>query len=218
MDRDFGFDYVPIPDYSDTDPRKYGTERGRHGRRLVEYFPPSRHDSMAGQSIHYDPEFTTYTYGDPTSPKARLRELEPRSLLVFYCGLEGWGKYRSNPALYIMGYFEVAKAGVANELDNQLVRREFSQNFHVRHPTVYREDRSALVLVKGGRGSRLLDRAVLISEMGVNRKGAPLKVLSHKMRGIFGHFGGKVAIQRSPPRWVWPEFVQSAADFVRSLD
>jgi len=117
-----------------------------------------------------------------------------------------------------MGYFEIAKAGIASEMGDQLVRREFFENFHVRHSTVYRDDRDALVLVKGGRESRLLKQAVLISEMGVDRNGTPLKVLSHEMRRIFGDFGGKVAIQRSPPRWVRPESVRSATDFVQSLD
>jgi len=214
----FDFDYVPIPDYTDTDPRKYGTERGRFGRTLAEYFPSPRQEKMAKQSIHYDPEFSTFTYGDPTSPKARLRRLEPGSLLVFYCGLEGWNKYHSDPALYIMGYFEVSRAGLARQIGDDLVHREFSKNFHVRHPSIYSEDRGALVLVKGGRSSRLLNRAFCISEMGVDRKGKPLKILSHKMRRIVGDFGGRVSIQRSPPRWVWPEFSKGAMDFVRSLD
>ena len=74
-----------------------------------------------------------------------------------------------------------------------------------------------LVLVKGGPGSRLLERAVLISEWGTNRVGQPLKILSTPMRDVFGGFGGRVSLQRSPPRWVDSRYVGRAADFVRSL-
>src|SRR5206468_7575922 len=92
------FGYVPIPDGGNVDPRKYGnTLDERHGRRLVEYFPLSRQPNMAKQSIHFDPEFKTFTYGDPNTLKARLRHLEPGDLLVFYCGLEGWN-FKSDPA------------------------------------------------------------------------------------------------------------------------
>ena len=48
-------------------------------------------------------------------------------------------------------------------------------------------------------------------------KGRPLKVLSPTMQKIFGDFDGHVSIQRSPPRWVMPKFVERAAKFVRSL-
>lgn len=44
-----------------------------------------------------------------------------------------------------------------------------------------------------------------------------LKVLSPQMQKIFGTFGGKVSIQRSPPRWVEPAFVEKAIKFVSRL-
>jgi hypothetical protein len=37
------------------------------------------------------------------------------------------------------------------------------------------------------------------------------------MRRIFGDFSGHPGIQRSPPRFVFPEFAKKAATFVRSL-
>ena len=89
--RDSTFEYVPIPDYGNNDSRTYGNTEGRHGRMLVEYFPLPRQNVMENQSIHVDPEFQTFTYGDPTSPKAQLRNLQFGDILVFYCGLQGWG-------------------------------------------------------------------------------------------------------------------------------
>ena len=66
-----------------------GVNRRHLFRYLVDYFPSSRQEKMRSQSLHLDPEFTTFTYGDPTPPKSGLRRLGPGDLLVFYCGLKG---------------------------------------------------------------------------------------------------------------------------------
>jgi len=52
---------------------------------------------------------------------------------------------------------------------------------------------------------------------GKDRSGKPLKVLSPAMQKVFGTFGGHVSIQRSPPRWVEPEFVEGAIEFLKDL-
>ena len=171
---------------------------------------------MADQPMHVNPEFESFTYGDPTAPKAGLRRLQPGDLLVFYCGLEGCG-FASKPALYLMGFFEVERAGRATDFTKVELKRLFSRNFHVRHARVFDRQKQSLVLVKGTPNSRLLDKAVRISVYGKDRAGKPLKVLSTEMRRVFGDFDGKISIQRSPPRWVAPAFTAKAADFVRSL-
>ena len=61
-------------------------------------------------------------------------------------------------------------------------------------------------------------RAHQISSVGKDRAGKPLKVLSSAMQKVFGSFGGHVSIQRSPPRWVEPEFVDKAIRFVTGLE
>jgi hypothetical protein len=88
--QDGSFEYIPIPDGLGVDPRTYGTLLGRRGDPLAGYFPPRRREKMRHQPAHVDPEFATFTYGDPTPPKAGLRRLERGDLLVFYCGLQGW--------------------------------------------------------------------------------------------------------------------------------
>ena len=215
--KDGSFEYVPIPDQFGVDRRTYGNTVGRQGRPLVAYFPQSRQVSMMNRSVHYDPEFKTFTYGDPTSPKAGLRRLEPGDMLIFYCGLKGWD-FESAPALYLMGYFEVEAAGKASDFEPAGLAGKFARNFHVRHPSVYAEQKDRLVLVKGSLNSRLLKNAVRISDMGSDRAGKPLKVLSSRMQGIFGPFGGKISFQRSPTRWVDEKHVRQAADFVRLLE
>jgi len=217
---DLTFEYVPIPDGRNIDERKYGTTHDQwHGRLLVEYFPTSKQARMATQSIHFDPEFHSFTYGDPTSPKASLRELSRGDMLVFYSGLQGYD-FSSAPALYIIGYFEVERVLLAtSRIDPGPELNHFSENFHVRHRQVYLKDsRNGLVLVKGGRRSRLLRSAIKISEIGRDVAGRPLKVLSTEMRKVFGDFGGRNSFQRSPPRWVNHDLVAKAAELVRSLD
>ena len=99
-----------------------------------------------------------------------------------------------------------------------MLKGEFGNNFHVRYPAIIERQREDLVLVKGGPGSRLLRRARRISVEDRDRAGKPLKVLSPEMREVFGAFGGRVSIQRSPPRWVEPAFVDRAVAFLKGLE
>src|SRR5262245_7835435 len=179
--------------------------------------------ALATQTVHVDPEWDTFTYGDPTMPKRSLRQLQPGDFLVFYCGLQRWDSKKgwnhdSSPALYLAGYFEVTLAGMAGDFDKKTLLSEFGKNFHVRYPTVFARQKDELVLVKGGPGSRLFKTARQISVDGKDRTGKALKVLSPAMRKVFGDFGGRVSIQRSPPRWVEPRFVREAIGYLTDLE
>jgi hypothetical protein len=143
---------------------------------LSGYFAESRREVMTERHVHHDPEFETFTYGDPTSPKRSLRHLRPGDFLAFYCGLQEWDAYGGwnrdhRPALYLIGYFEVARAGMAGDLDEKVLRSEFGKNFHVRYPSIYERQKDALVLVRGGPGSRLFRTAYRISSEGKDRAG-----------------------------------------------
>jgi hypothetical protein len=217
------FEFICIPDNKRVSIHTYGNMVGRSGKPMVGFFPESRRKLMAVQTVHVDPDWETCTYGDPTLPKRSLRHLQPGDFLVFYCGLQEWDAERGwngdrRPALYLAGYFEVALAGMARDFDKKVVRETFGQNFHVRYPAVFKRQQDALVLVKGGPGSRLLHKAHRISAEGRDRAGQPLKVLSPKMQTVFGAFGGHVSIQRSPPRWVEPAFVDRAIEFLKNLE
>jgi Nucleotide modification associated domain 3 len=197
--KDGTFEFIPIPKYGNRDPRTYGNIIGRHGKPLIEYFPKQRQAKMADHSMHVDPEFETYTYGDPTPPKSSLKNLEEGDMLIFYCGLHGWD-FKCEPALYLIGYFEVLKAGIASDFDPKIINKLFNHNYHVMHQGLFHEQKDRLVLVKGSDESRLLNKAVLISTTDQDKAGKPLKILSPEMRKIFGTFNGKLSIQRSPPR------------------
>jgi hypothetical protein len=217
------FEFICIPDNKRVSIHTYGNMVGSDGTPLAGYFPESRRKTMAKQHVHVDPEFETFTYGDPTTPKRSLRHLQPGDFLVFYCGLQEWDSEKGwngdgRPALYLAGYFEVALAGMAADFGKNVLKREFGQNFHVRYPPVYKRQKDDLVLVKGGPGSRLLRKAHCISAEGRDRAGRPLKVLSPTMRRVFGDFGGHVSVQRSPPRWVEPAFVDRAIGYLKQLE
>src|SRR3954469_5699593 len=133
--RNGSFEFVPIPDRfrgAGVDLRTYGKTHGRLGHAIADYFPKARREGVLNQSIHADPEFATFTYGDPTVPKASLGRLTEGSLLVFYAGLKGFD-FECPPALYIVGYFEVARAGLASTYSQAEVAEMFRNNFHVMH-------------------------------------------------------------------------------------
>jgi hypothetical protein len=211
---DHSFEFIPIPDDSATDDRTYGNTMGRTGRPLVDFLPKRLQSRMMSQAMHVDPEFETFTYGDPTPPKAGLRRLEAGDLLVFYAGLQGW-ECGVPPALYLIGYFLVEFAGKARELSPKIVKAAFAGNFHVRHPHVFASQRDRLVLVKGGKGSKLLKKAICISVPASSPPGH--MVLSTKMRAIFGDLNGKPDITRSPTRWIESGHIGSAYDYCSAL-
>jgi hypothetical protein len=214
---DGSFEYLPIPDGYRPDTRTYENTIGRKGRPLADYLPRQLRQRWRNTSLHIDPEFDTFTYGDPTQGAKRgLKVLSKGDYLIFYCGLEGWD-FHSPPALYLMGYFEVLTAGLAKDFSEPEIQALFAENAHVRNRGFYEREKQQLVLVKGTTSSRLLSRAVLISESGIDRSGKPLKVLSKEMRSVFGDFGGKVGIQRSSPRWIDPAYAAAAVEFLRNL-
>ena len=157
---DGSFDYVPIPDRLNRDKRTYGNTRGKRGRLLIDYFPSGLRQRMIDQKIHMDPEFETFTYGDPSYPKSGLRLLDVGDLLIFYCGLEGWD-CDVPPALYILGYFEVAAAGLVDEFSPSDLKRLFGANFHVRNDSVWREQLGKLVSGEGRLGESYDDEGRL---------------------------------------------------------
>lgn len=220
---DGSFEFMCIPDNKGVSVHTYGNMVGRNGKPHVGYFTGSRRKLMALQTVHVDPEWESFTYGDPTTPKRSLRNLNPGDFLVFYCGLQKWNSESEwqndcRPSLYLAGYFEVALAGMAGDFESSVLKSEFEKNFHVRYPSVFQQQKDDLVLVKGGPGSRLFKKARQISAVGMDRAGKPLKVISPALQKVFGTFGGHVSIQRSPPRWVESEFVDKAVDYLKGLE
>jgi hypothetical protein len=79
------FEYIPIPESKPTtESRRFSEIPGRWGETLAEYA-----SNLADEVPHFDPEFTTYTYGDSSQNKrSQLRRLGEDDLLIFYAGLK----------------------------------------------------------------------------------------------------------------------------------
>lgn len=156
------FEYVPIPEntpYVSQRSLYFRNLPARHGGTLAQYVPP-RYREMAA---HYDPEFETFTYGDPTRNKrGQLLRLEYGDLLVFYAGLRPEG-FREANRLYIIGYFTVESVA-SIEVNAPWPPSNFR---HLQGNAHLRRDRldSGLVVVCGNaQKSRLLERAIAISD------------------------------------------------------
>jgi hypothetical protein len=163
---DGSFEYVPIPErkptrvrvptYADLD--------------LSIEVPPAVRDTP----VHLDPEFATYphctanTYGDEHGVKAGpLSRLDPGDHLLFYATLSLHGDHeaardwiRPDWGAYLIGEFcveHVVHGATLDDLDGRW-RERFANNAHLKRETV-----DARVLVAGGDGSGLYDRAVPLS-------------------------------------------------------
>jgi len=212
--RDGTFEYIPIPDEKQNG-RRYGEITGKNTKEpLWKFFPKTRQKNIINVTVHYDPEFDTFTYGDPTRPKRSLRRLQQEDLLVFYAGLEPYDFEDDNKRrLYIIGYFVIQDIGVSTDFSKRQLSDIFGNNFHVK----YRANEQNCILVKGTGESRLLHYAYPISDVGVDRGGHKLCVLSGDMKKIFGSFTKLSAIQRSTPRWVSSEKCETADEWIRKL-
>jgi len=80
------FEYVPIPESTELLEGKgitYLDLPAKHGGTLDKY-------SGSTGYTHYDPEFESFTYGEPSKPKrSQLLKLTQGDLLVFYAGFQG---------------------------------------------------------------------------------------------------------------------------------
>ncbi len=88
--------------------------------------------------------------------------------------------------------------------------------FHVRHPNVFARDRRKLLVIKGGKGSRLFKKAHLIGEKRRLKSGSLWQLITPQMAKIFGNFRGVGSLQRSTPRWVEARFIAKAKMFIES--
>lgn len=194
--KDGSFEYVPISerDSSSTETRTYKNTIGRHGLPLSAYLPKK----IENRKMHFDPEFETFTYGDPTAKRKWLLKLEAGDLLVFYAGLLPFENKNYKNGLYIIRYFTVEDKIDFNALSREEIekcRKIYPKNAH----SMRSRDVNGLVMVIGKKSeSRLLDTAILISQPRPDKSGKLCQSISNEMKTLLGISG---FIQRSiPPR------------------
>jgi Nucleotide modification associated domain 3 len=195
---DGSFEYIPIPevDPDSNESRTYENTKGRKGQPLAYYLPSRVKDSC----MHFDPEFETFTYGDPTSKRKFLLKLDKDDLLVFYAGLTPFMNTKYEEALYIIGYFTIDQIIDFNQLtetEADEIAQRYQNNAHIKRSIDYQD----LVIVVGNKEkSRLLDKAILISTRKPDKRGRPYHAVSPEMEELLNIHG---SIQRSiPPRFI----------------
>jgi len=199
------FEYVPIPESSQfVSPRSvyFRDLPARHGGTLAQYVPRRYQEAAA----HYDPEFETFTYGDPTRNKrAQLLRLDDGDMIVFYAGLRSIGS-RESGRLYIIGYFTV-KAVESIEPTNSWPPKDAPHLLGNAHLRRNRPDQGLVVLCGHTRTSKLLDRAIVISDE--TQRATPE---IEKRIGIHG------SLKRAIGRWVPPECITNAVKWIVEQD
>ncbi|CAN5116163.1 hypothetical protein BH11PSE10_BH11PSE10_08990 [soil metagenome] len=193
---DGSFEFVPIPEaapvehglyYSGIKARREGTLADVIGR-----------DGLT----HYDPEFVTYSYGEPSHPKrSQLLRLDKGDHLVFYAGFQGASI--ATGTCCVIGYLNVATVhAMKPEFDWPPAELSHLDNAHFRR--VKRED--SLVVVEGDRDySRLLTRAIPISD-------AKQQVLP----AITQTVGFSGSVMRAIGRWVPDAQVETTLEWIHS--
>lgn len=179
------FEYVPIPESSELIEGKgvtYPELIARHGGTLDQY-------SGSTGFTHYDPEFETFTYGEPSEPKrSQLLKMTTGDFVVFYAGFQGQDIAKGT--CFIIGYLSVRaihRAPIGETWPpNSLARLHRNAHFRRKNPE------PTLVVVEGDpRVSHLYTIAPRLSD-------DHQKVLS-ELEDVIG-FGGSV--MRAIGRWV----------------
>lgn len=189
------FEYIPILERKfekSEEKRTYANTVGRKGKPFSTYLPKR----VWNKIVHYDPEFETYTYGDPHKPKRdTLLKLEKDDLLVFYASLTPFENSNYPRGLYIIGYFTIEKVVDFDKLTQEEIREFYQQYSNSPHFKRKDSSKNSLALIVGQKTrSKLLDQAILISETGCDSIGRVYYKVSCEIEKTLGIKG---SIQRS---------------------
>lgn len=230
------FDLIPINEtYNDkpkninrkiVENRTFQNTKVRTNKFLIEYFPSNKKDKYKNSIIHFDPEFETFTYGDPSFTKNGLLKLQKGDYLIFYSSLTPFpGIKNAEVKLYVIGYFEIAKVIAVKDIcEYEKLLKNFKNNFHVKHYNIFKRDvttvkNKGLKLVQGTKNSRFLKRAQLISDKSEYGKDRLKRfVVSKEMQKIFGRFNDKICIQRNALRFVDFKHVPKTHEWLMNLE
>lgn len=149
--KDGSFEYIPIPEgCASSEDKTYSKLSGKNYKSIVKFIPKKLCDAIP----HIDPEFKTFTYGDPTPNKRKqLARLLPGDLLIFYAGLE---PENDISRIFIVGYFTIKDtydfSKIPKSAQSSMLQKLYN-NAHAKRK--YLDER--LVIVKGDpQKSRLL--------------------------------------------------------------
>ena len=152
--KDGSFKYIPLPEGSPSASSRTYNELG-----FTKWLP----SEWPYKYAHYDPEFTTYTWGDRTGIRTYwARKLDPEDFVFFLSSLQHGYGIRPSWSYCIIGYFQLAALPmkVSYPIPSRLARR-YPNNAHFRRRG---QKGDSFILFQGRRkNSRLLDRAIILS-------------------------------------------------------
>jgi hypothetical protein len=199
--RDRTFEFIPIPECRATSESKvYANMDGITGKPIGELVPKK----IKYSHPHYDPEFFTFTYGDPTRIKrGQLSKLSSGDLLIFYAGLEPKG-WKEKKQLCIIGYFDIEKVWDFKKIQKSDWHSVFKGVRNNAHSKIYFRLKELkveysdddLVIVKGkSESSKFFTKAFPIGD----ERGEMCK----ELKSIFGYEG---SLQRAVGHWIEDEY------------
>ncbi len=171
--QDLSFKYIPIYyrnkiEIEKKETRTYNDLSNQLNTDIIKYIPLK----YLNKVVHYDPEFETFTYGEPNNPKrGALLKLNTGDLLIFYMGGELLVKEKKEIGCFIFGYFEVSNVYVwsQNPFHNKIIEKECAENAHIRSS----KSKDNLVIVKGTNRSKLLKKCIYFTRPNTNHNNPP---------------------------------------------
>ncbi len=200
--KDYSFEYIPINEkigaYTLED-RTFRELDARFSDNKLSHFIKNK--KLKDAKPHYDPEFETFTYGDPTTDREKFLELEKGDILLFYAGLDPWKfkRKKGEGSCYIIGYFTVKDIADFEKSEGDVFEKypQLLNNAHIKRVTYVNQANSeefyipevepGLVVVIGDdKKSKLLEKAIPFSEPKKDRRGNEIAYVSKKMEKELG--------------------------------
>lgn len=198
------FEYVPIDQPKEektTETRRYNNTKGRSGK-YYSYFVAEK---FRNEIIHFDPEFTTFTYGDHLKKSKIFSKLNQGDFLIFYVGLKPYEANSQFRGLYIIGYFLVDNVYTYPDFNKKEIRDKLKNNAHMK----MKEIKKDTVIVAGNPvGSKLLKKAI-----GISRTGKDHYISSDNFSKMIGKPKG-YSLLRSSPRVIEGKYAKSLVEYI----
>lgn len=196
---DGSFEYVPIPEFKAVASNRgvtYNDIPAKSGGTLLQWV---RQNGLA----HYDPEFESFTYGEPNNPKrSQLLRLRQGDFLVFYAGFQGPGIAAGT--CFVIGYFCVKKAHEVRHAEGEAWPPAYLAHLHQNAHFRRLNPETTLVVVEGDfLQSRFFDQLKPFSD-------SDQRVLP----GVEGAIGFGGSVMRAIGRWVPSTHIATAEEWL----
>ena len=188
---DGSFHYIPIPeDVSTSSKVTYKNTTDVFGNNLSDFVP----NKTKEMNIHFDPDFESFSYGEPSRPKlSQLLTLEKGDRLFFYAGLQPSCIHDLHSRIFLIGFFSVKDVLYFSNLQKEDYIGHIEKYGKNAHFFRNLPDKELVVVLGDKKKSRLFKKAVPLSDAGLNHpytlpdlsgigySGSLLRAVGHKL-------------------------------------